>query len=151
MVDCMTDNRNRTVAEVRHAFSKCGGNLGSEGSVSYLFTKLGQISYGPDVDEDRVMEAALEAGADDVVTNDDGSIDVLTSPEQFVDVKQSMSQGQIPPEQAGVTMRPSTSVTLNEADAQRIVRLLDLLDDLDDVQEVYSNADIPDAIMARLE
>ena len=106
MVDCMTDNRNRTVSEVRHAFTKCGGNLGTDGSVAYLFSKVGQISFPNDIDEDVVMEAAIEAGADDVVTNDDGSIDVLTTPESFGAVKDALSEANLSSEQAEVTMRP---------------------------------------------
>ena len=150
MVDCMTDNRNRTVAEVRHAFSKCGGNLGTSGSVAYLFTKSGSINYSAGADEDKVMEAALEAGADDVIANDDGSWEVLTSPEIFVDVKEAMQAAGLEPEQAEVTMRPSTSVEIGADDAQKMVRLLEMLDDLDDVQNVYSNADISDDILANL-
>ena len=150
MVDCMTDNRNRTVAEVRHAFSKCGGNLGTSGSVAYLFTKSGSISYPADVDEDKVMEVALEAGADDVISNDDGSLEVLTAPDVFVDVKEAMQSAGLEPEQAEVTMHPSTSVDIGVDDAQKMVRLLEMLEDLDDVQNVYSNADISDEIMAQL-
>jgi YebC/PmpR family DNA-binding regulatory protein len=150
MVDCMTDNRNRTVAEVRHAFSKCGGNLGTGGSVAFLFNKVGQLSYPAGNDEDRIMEAALEAGAEDIVTNDDGSIDVLTRPEDFGNVKESMVQAGQPPEQAEVTMRATTGSVLELDDAGRMVRLLDMLEDLDDVQQVYSNADIADEVLDQL-
>ncbi len=150
MVDCMTDNRNRTVAEVRHAFSKCGGSLGTEGSVAYLFTKAGVIGFPAGTDEDRVMEAALEAGAEDVVTHEDGSIEVLTTPERFVDVKEALVARGLEPEHAEVTMRAATSVTLGEEDARRMVKLLEMLEDLDDVQNVYSNADIPEEVLARL-
>jgi len=150
MVDCMTDNRNRTVAEVRHAFSKCGGNLGTGGSVAFLFNKVGQLSYPVGNDEDRIMEAALEAGAEDIVTNDDGSIDVLTRPEDFAGVKVAMVQAGQPPEQAEVTMRATTGSVLGLDDAGRMVRLLDMLEDLDDVQQVYSNADIPDEVLDQL-
>ncbi len=150
MVECMTDNRNRTVAEVRHAFTKCGGNLGTDGSVSYLFTKLGQISYPVGSDEDRIMEAALEAGANDVVSNEDGSIDVLTDADNFTDVRDAMRAMKLEPEQAEVTMRPSTSVSLSEQDAQHMVKLLEMLEDQDDVQQVYSNADISDEILERI-
>ncbi len=150
MVDCLTDNRNRTVAEVRHAFSKCGGNLGTDGSVAYLFTKQGILTYPPESDEDAIMEAALEAGAEDVVTNDDGSIDVITAPESFVDVKEAMVAAGLEPAQAEVTMKPSTTVELGLEDAQKIVRLVDMLEDLDDVQKVYSNADFPDEVMEQL-
>ncbi len=150
MVDCMTDNRNRTVADVRHAFVKFGGNLGTDGSVSYLFTKLGQISYAAGSDEDRVMEGALEAGADDIATNDDGSIDVLTSVESFAEVRDAMQAIALEPEHAEVTMRASTSVSLSLDDAQNMVKLLEMLEDHDDVQQVYSNADISDEILAQI-
>ncbi|HHH36837.1 MAG TPA: YebC/PmpR family DNA-binding transcriptional regulator [Gammaproteobacteria bacterium] len=150
MVDCMTDNRNRTVAEVRHAFTKCGGNLGTEGSVAYLFTKRGILSYPAGSDEDAIMEAALEAGAEDVVVNDDGSIDVFASPEDFVSVKEAMTAAGLAPEHAEVTMQASTSSVLELEDARKMVRLLEMLEDLDDVQNVYSNADISEEIMAQL-
>ena len=151
MVDCMTDNRNRTVSEVRHAFTKCGGNLGTDGSVSYLFSKVGQISFPASTDEETVMEAALEAGADDLVTNEDGSFDVLTSPESFGAVKDAMTDANLQSEQAEVTMRPSTNVSLDLDAAKQMLRLLDMLDDADDVQQVYSNADIAVEILAELE
>ncbi len=150
MVDCMTDNRNRTVADVRHAFSKCGGNLGTGGSVAFLFTQVGQLSFPTGADEDRIMEAALESGAEDVVANDDGSIDVLTKPEDFSAVKAAMVNEGLEPEQAEVTMRAATCTVLGIDEAGRMVRLLDLLEDLDDVQKVYSNADIPDEVIAEL-
>ena len=150
MVDCMTDNRNRTVADVRHAFSKCGGNLGTDGSVAFLFNKVGQLSYPTGADEDQIMEAALESGAEDVVTNDDGSVDVLTKPEDFSTVKQAMVESGLKPEQAEVTMRASTNTVLGVEGAGKMVKLLDLLEDLDDVQKVYSNADIPDDVIAQL-
>jgi len=149
MADCMTDNRNRTVAEVRHAFSKAGGNLGTDGSVSYLFSKVGQISFASGTDEDTVMEVALEAGAEDVVTNEDASIDVLTAPEEFETVRDALKS--LEPENAEVTMRPSTSVTLDVDDAGKMVRLLEALEDLDDVQEVFSNADISEETLAQLD
>ena len=151
MVECMTDNRNRTVSEVRHAFTRCGGNLGTDGSVAYLFDKVGQLSFGADEDEDRIMEVALEAGAEDVVGNDDGSIDVLTGVENFSDVKDAMIAAQLAPEQAEVTMRPQNSISLSADDADKMVRMLDGLEDLDDVQQVYSNADISEEILAQLE
>ena len=151
MVDCMTDNRNRTVSEVRSAFSKCGGNLGTDGSVAYLFTKVGQISFPAGSDEERILEIALEAGAEDVVTNDDGSVDVLASVEEFSEVRDSLSEHDLMPEVAEVTMRPSTSVSLDLDDARRIVRLLEMLEDLDDVQQVYSNADIAEEMMSQLD
>jgi YebC/PmpR family DNA-binding regulatory protein len=149
MADCMTDNRNRTVSEVRHAFAKSGGNLGTDGSVSYLFSKAGQISYPAGIDEDTLMEAALEAGAEDVVVNDDGSIDVVTAVEDFIEVRDALTK-QFEPEDADVTMRPSTSVTLDVTEAQKMIRLLDMLEDLDDVQQVYSNADMSEETLAAL-
>lgn len=151
MVDCMTDNRNRTVAEVRHAFTKFGGNLGTDGSVAYLFDKVGLISYPSDTDEDSLMEAALEAGAEDVVSNDDGSFDVLTSPDDFVDVKEALVAADKEPENAEITMRAQTSSSLDLDGAQTMIKLLDMLEDLDDVQKVYSNADISDEILAQLD
>jgi YebC/PmpR family DNA-binding regulatory protein len=150
MVDCLTDNINRTVSEVRHAFTKAGGNLGTDGSVAYLFSKQGVLSYQAGADEDAIMEAALEAGADDVTTNDDGSIDVLTTPEAFMDVKEAMVAAGHEPENAEITMQPSTTVDLNLEDAEKVLRLVDALEDLDDVQNVYSNADISEEIMAQL-
>lgn len=151
MVDCMTDNKNRTVAEVRHAFSKCGGNLGTDGSVSYLFNKVGLISYPAGADEDVLMEAALEAGAEDVVTNDDGSIDIITGPDDLVDVKDSLLGANLEPENAEVTMQASTSSALEQKSAETMLRLLDMLEDLDDVQKVYSNAEISEEILAQID
>jgi len=150
MVGCLTDNRNRTVAEVRHAFSKSGGNLGTDGSVSYLFSKLGLLSYSAGSDEDAIMEAALEAGADDVVVNDDGSIDVQADPENFHAVKDAMTAAGFEPDVAEVTMQASTNADLDLDTAQKMIRLLDMLEDLDDVQNVYSNADISEDILAQL-
>lgn len=150
MVDCLTDNRNRTVAEVRHAFTKRGGNLGTDGSVSYLFTKQGIISYGAGVDEDQIMETALEAGAEDVVSNDDGSVDVIATPESFVDVKEAMIAAGLAPENADITMTASTSVEMELADAEKVMGLIDMLEDLDDVQNVYTNAEFSDAVMEQL-
>jgi YebC/PmpR family DNA-binding regulatory protein len=150
MVDTMTDNRNRTVAEVRHAFTKCGGNLGASGSVAFQFTERGVLSYPAGSDEDRIMEVAIEAGADDVVSNDDGLVEVLADPEAFQTVKAAMTAAGLTPEEAEVTQRAASPVTLNFEDAQKMVKLLDLLEDLDDTQNVYSNADIPDAILAKL-
>jgi YebC/PmpR family DNA-binding regulatory protein len=150
MVDCLTDNRNRTVAEVRHAFAKSGGNLGTEGSVGYLFSKKGVITFASGTSEDSVMEVALEAGAEDVVSNEDGTVDVFVDPEIFADARQAMSEAGLAPEQAEVTMHPSTTSNLQVDDAGKMVRLLDTLEDLDDVQQVYSNADISDEVMARL-
>ena len=150
MVDCLTDNINRTVSEVRHAFSKAGGNLGTDGSVSYLFTKLGILSYPSGSDEDAIMEAALEAGAEDVVTNDDGSIEVQTAWEEFARVKDAMVAADFEPEHAEITMQPSTSVDLELDDAQKVIRMVDALEDLDDVQNVYSNSDFSEEVMAQL-
>jgi YebC/PmpR family DNA-binding regulatory protein len=150
MVDCMTDNRNRTAAEVRHAFTKHGGNLGTDGSVSYLFTKQGVISFQPGTDEDAVMEAALEAGAEDVVTNDDGSLDVITTPEDFTAVKDALSGAGLDTEAAEVTFNASTQAELDRDTAEKLLKMVDTLEDLDDVQEVYSNADISDEIMSEL-
>jgi len=150
MVDCVTDNRNRTVAEVRHAFTKAGGNLGTDGSVAYQFTKSGILSYPPASDEDRIIEAALEAGAEDVLTNEDGSVDVLTEPDQFVDIREAMVSAGLEPEQAEVTMRAANSTPLELDDAEKMVRLLERLEDLDDVQDVYSNADISEEILSQL-
>ncbi|MCP4042535.1 MAG: YebC/PmpR family DNA-binding transcriptional regulator [Gammaproteobacteria bacterium] len=150
IVDCMTDNRNRTVAEVRHAFTKCGGNMGTSGSVSFLFTKSGQLSYPSGSDEDRIMEQALEAGAEDVASNDDGSIDVLTSPDDFSQVKDAMVAAGLKPEQAEITMRASNSSRLDVGNAGKMILLLDMLEDLDDIQQVYSNADIPEEVLEQL-
>jgi YebC/PmpR family DNA-binding regulatory protein len=150
IVDCMTDNRKRTVSDVRHLFSKHGGNLGADGSVGYLFNHVGVLSYPADVPEDRVLEVALEAGAEDVLTNEDGSIDVLTSPADFEGVCAAMNNAQLAPESAEVTMRAATSVQLEAEQAASMVRLLEGLEDLDDVQNVYSNADISEEILAAL-
>ncbi len=147
MVDCLTDNRNRTVADVRHAFSKYGGNLGADGSVAYLFSQVGELSYPPGSDEDRIMEVAIEAGASDVVTNEDGSIDVLTAPEDYERVHEAMKSAGLEPERAEVTMRASTKVRVEGAQAESLLKLLDVLEELDDVQNVYTNADIPDALL----
>ena len=144
MVDTLTDNRNRTVAEVRHAFSKAGGNLGTDGSVAYLFSKIGVLNFEPGTSEDEVMEIALEAGADDIVTAPDGSIEVVTSPEVFTDVVSEMEQAGLAPANAEVTMRASMEVELDVESGQKVLRFLDVLEDLDDAQAVYSNADIPE-------
>ncbi|MDH5217791.1 MAG: YebC/PmpR family DNA-binding transcriptional regulator [Gammaproteobacteria bacterium] len=150
LVECMTDNRNRTVSEVRHAFTKFGGNLGTDGSVAYLFSKVGVISFESGVEEDTVMEAALEAGAEDVVTNDDGSIDVMTTPDGFGAVKDALDSVGLAAVNAEVTMQASTSVDLDAGKAQSMLKMLDMLEDLDDVQNVHSNADISEEIMAQL-
>jgi len=140
IVDCMTDNRTRTVADVRHAFSKYGGNLGTDGSVAFLFRHCGQIVFAPGTSEDRVMEAAIEAGAEDVLGNDDGSVEVITGPYDFVAVKDALATAGLRPEYAEVTMKPSTEVELFGEDAQRMQKLLDALESIDDVQEVYTSA-----------
>ncbi|MCC5855556.1 MAG: YebC/PmpR family DNA-binding transcriptional regulator [Idiomarina sp.] len=144
MVECMSDNRNRTVSEVRHAFSKNGGNLGTDGSVSYLFEKRGVLSYAPGAHEDSIMEAALEAGAEDVVTYDDGAIDVFTTPDTFGRVKDFMDGADYVADNAEVTQVPATKVELDLETAQSVLKLIDMLDELDDVQAVYHNAEIPD-------
>ena len=150
IVDCLTDNRNRTVSEVRHAFSKAGGNLGTDGSVAYLFSKVGILSYAPSVDEDALMDAALEAGADDVINYDDAAVDVMTTPENYLTVKDALIAAGFEPDNAEVTMQAGVMDELNADDAEKMLRLIDRLEDLDDVQDVYSNADISDEIMTSL-
>jgi YebC/PmpR family DNA-binding regulatory protein len=140
IADCMTDNRVRTVADVRHAFTKYGGNLGTDGSVAYLFKHCGQMVFAPGTNEDKLMEAALDAGAEDVVTNDDGSIEVISSPHEFVAVKEKLQKAGFKPELAEVAMRPLNENPLAGGDAARMQKLLDALEALDDVQEVYTNA-----------
>jgi YebC/PmpR family DNA-binding regulatory protein len=151
MVDCLTDNRNRTVAEVRHAFSKAGGNLGTDGSVAYMFNKVGILSYSPEVNEGEVMEVALDSGAEDVITHEDGSIDVMTDPDEYLTVKDAMIAAGFEPEASEVTMQADLQVALDVKDAEKVLRLVDVLEDLDDVQSVYSNADISEGVMAELE
>ena len=150
MVDCLTDNRNRTVAEVRHAFSKFGGNLGADGSVNYLFNHVGQLLFGNGADEDAIMEAAIEAGAEDVVVDADGSVEVLTEPADFEGVRDAMKTAGLVPETAQLTMRASTSAELGVKEAESMIKLLETLEDIDDVQEVYSNADISDDVLAQI-
>lgn len=142
MIDCMTDNRTRTVAEVRHALSKHGGNLGTDGSVAFNFKHCGQFLFAPGTSEDKVMEAALEAGAEDVATNEDGSIEVICAPGDFEAVKQALAKAGLVPEVAEVTMKPLAETVLTGEDGQKMQRLLDALDDLDDVQAVYTTAAI---------
>ena len=144
IVDCLSDNRNRTVAEVRHAFSKAGGNLGQSGSVSYLFTSVGVLLYSPEQDEDTIMEAALEAGAEDIIVAEDESIEVLTAAEDYVAVKQAMIDAGLEPEESDLTMRAALNTEVDVEDAQKILRLIDLLESSDDVQEIYYNAEIPE-------
>ncbi|WP_290652079.1 YebC/PmpR family DNA-binding transcriptional regulator [Aquisalimonas sp.] len=148
MVETMTDNRNRTVSEVRHAFSKYGGKLGTDGSVAFLFTHAGVLTFAPGTDEEHVMELALEAGAEDVATNDDDSIEVITSPEDYMQVRDRLVAGGLEPADSEVTMRPATTVTLTGDDAVKMIKLLERLDDLDDVQRVYHNADIEEEAYA---
>lgn len=150
MVECMTDNRNRTVAEVRHAFTKCGGNLGTDGSVGYLFNKKGQICYPAGSNEESIMEVALEAGAEDVIINDDNSIDVITAPEEFSRITTSMTDKGLAADQAEVTMLATTTVDIDKDSAEKMLRLLNMLEDLDDVQNVYSNANISEEILQEL-
>jgi YebC/PmpR family DNA-binding regulatory protein len=139
IVDCLTDNKQRAVAEVRHAFSKNGGNLGTDGCVSFLFKHLGSIFFAPGPNLDNIMEKAIELGADDVISNDDGSIEIITKPSDFLTVKEGFDEAAIKYELAEVTMKPDTEVELNGSDAEKMQKILDALDDLDDVQEVYSN------------
>ncbi|KAA8985357.1 YebC/PmpR family DNA-binding transcriptional regulator [Halospina sp. K52047b] len=148
-VEAMTDNKNRTVSDVRHAFSKFGGNLGTDGSVGFLFNRQGTLSFSPEHDEDTIMEAALEAGAEDVRVNDDGSKDVITTPEQYMDVKDSLKSAGLEPDHAEVSMVPMTTVALDEDGADTNLKLIDWLEDLDDVQNVYTNADFPEAALER--
>jgi len=150
MVDCLSDNRNRTVSEVRHAFSKTGGNLGTDGSVAYLFNKRGIISFAAGSDEEAIMEAALEAGAEDVVSNSDGSLEVWTAPEQFESVSQVLQEAGLQSQSAEVTMQAETEIQVSLEDAEKVVRLVDMLEDLDDVQNVYTNADFSDEVLANL-
>ncbi|MCM2329287.1 MAG: YebC/PmpR family DNA-binding transcriptional regulator [Lysobacter sp.] len=145
IVDCLTDNRTRTVADVRHAFSKHGGNLGSDGSVAFLFKHCGQLVFAPGTPEDRLLDAALEAGAEDVVTNEDGSIEVITGPYDFAAVKAALEKAGFKAELAEVTMKPSTETALSGDDAARMQKLLDALESLDDVQDVHTSASMDEA------
>lgn len=145
MVDCLSDNRTRTVADVRHAFSKHGGNLGTDGSVAYLFKHCGQLVFAPGTDEARLLEAALDAGAEDIADNDDGSIEVITAPHDLVAVKEALTRAGFKPELAEVTMKPSTEVALSGDEAAKMQKLLDALESIDDVQDVYTTAVIDQA------
>ncbi len=142
IVDTMTDNRVRTVAEIRHAFSKYGGNMGTEGSVAFQFKHVGQLIFAPGTNEDKVMEAALEAGADDVIADEEGAIEVLTDPAVFEDVKNALVSAGLQPEIAEITMRAENTVELSGEDAVKMQKLLDVIEDLDDVQDVFHNAEI---------
>lgn len=151
MVETMTDNRNRTVAEVRHAFTKHGGNMGTDGSVAYMFNTLGVLSYAAGSDEDALMEAALEAGAEDVVAADDGSLEVITTPTTFMDVKDAMTAAGHEPELAEVTKRADNEITVDVEQGVKLLKMLDVIEELDDVQNVYNNADIPAEVYAEAE
>lgn len=150
MVECLSDNRNRTVSEVRHAFSKCGGNLGTDGSVAYLFSRKGVISFAPGCDEDNIMEVALEAGAEDVITYDDGAIDVYTAWDALGKVKDLLDATGLRAELAEVSMIPASKADMDEQTAPKLLRLIDMLEDCDDVQEVYHNGEISDEVAAML-
>lgn len=150
LVYTMTDNRNRTVGEVRHAFTKCGGSLGTDGSVNYLFKERGIITFPPKSDENRIMEIGLEAGAEDIVNNDDGSIDVFTTPEQFNAVNDAFIKNKLDPVQAEVSMIPDIYVKVDAENAESVLKLQEMLEDLDDVQNVYTNADIAQDILEKL-
>ena len=150
LIECMTDNRNRTVAEVRHALSKFGGNLGSDGSVSYLFEKVGLVTLTTVDNKNQTMEIAIDAGAEDIESNEDGSIEIITNPTDFLNVKESLTGEGIYPEIAEVTMRASVSVSIGVKHAESMLKLLDVLEDLDDVQAVHSNAEIPDEVLDRM-
>ncbi len=150
LVEVMTDNRNRTVADVRHAFTKRNGNLGTDGSVAYLFTRKGRLSFAPGVDEERLMEAALEVGAEDIQLNDDGSVDVISAWEDFGAVKAGLEGADLVPDDGEVTMIASTTVAVDAEGAEALMGLVDALEDLDDVQNVYTNVDIPDEVLASL-
>lgn len=152
LVECMTDNRNRTVSDVRHAFSKNGGNLGTSGSVAFMFNKQGRLSFPAGSDEESMMEAALEAGAEDVITHDDGSIDVVTTPKAFGAVKDALVNAELEPESSEVGMYPENDSLIHDVEvAKKVIKLFDMLEDLDDVQNVYSNADFADNVLAELE
>ena len=151
LVECLTDNRNRTVSEVRHAFTKRGGNLGTDGSVAYLFERKGQLYYEAGVDEERVMEVCLETGAEDIQTHDDGSIEVTTAFEDYLGVKDELLQNDLVPVSAELTMVPSTSIPIETVeDAEKTIALIDMLEDLDDVQAVHTNADFSDDVLNQL-
>jgi YebC/PmpR family DNA-binding regulatory protein len=150
LVEAMTDNRNRTVAEVRHTFNKYGGNLGTDGSVAYLFTKKGIVGFAPGVDEEQLMELALDAGAEDIDSEEDGSVSVITTPEQFSAVVDALRGAGLEVDRAEVSMVPSTTSACDHDTAEKVIRLLEALEDLDDVQDVHSNGDFPDSVMVDL-
>ena len=148
LVECTTDNKNRTVGEVRHAFTKHGGNLGTDGSVAYLFKKLGIIRFAPDSNEEQIMEVAIEAGAEDIVTEDDGSIEVVATPEDYHNVYSALGEAGLEPEDSDIMQRATTEISLDSDDGEKVLKLLDALEELDDVQDVYSNADFPDSLLS---
>ena len=150
LVDCLTDNRNRTVSEVRHAFTKHGGNLGTSGSVAYLFAKQGIFNYDAEVGEDRLMEIALDAGGEDIINNEDGTLDIICSPESYVELKEALNAADLQANFSEVAMRPSTMAELSDNDAEKLMRLIDVLEELDDVQNVYSNADFSQEFLENL-
>jgi len=150
LADCMTDNRNRTVSEIRHAFAKAGGNLGTDGSVAYMFNKIGSIIFDAGADEDSIMEIALDAGAEDIITEDDGSIEVITTPENFSAVNKALKEADLKPIASEVTMRADILTPIDADTAEKLLNFIDVLEDLDDVQEVYFNADIPDEVLAAI-
>ncbi|CAA6809480.1 MAG: FIG000859: hypothetical protein YebC [uncultured Thiotrichaceae bacterium] len=151
LVDTETDNINRTVSEVRHAFTKHGGNMGTSGSVAYMFNNIGVLSYAPGVDEDALMEAALDAGADDVVSDDEGGVEVLTAPDVFGDVQNALVEAGFTPDESEVTMRADNLTLVDVEAAEKLLKMIDTLEELDDVQEVYTNADIPDEVLEALD
>tara|TARA_B100000614_G_scaffold218784_1_gene204723 strand:+ start:79 stop:828 length:750 start_codon:yes stop_codon:yes gene_type:complete len=151
IVDCLTDNRNRTASEVRHAFTKHGGNLGTDGSVSYMFHKRGIISFAPGISEELIMEIALEVGVDDLIVNDDKSIDLFTSPEDFESIKNQLLELGQNPENAEISFEPENSSRVDKEGAEKVLKMIDYLEDLDDVQDVYTNIEIPDEVMIELE
>ncbi|MBM38079.1 MAG: YebC/PmpR family DNA-binding transcriptional regulator [Woeseia sp.] len=150
MVDCLTDNKNRTVAEIRHAFTKFGGNLGADGSVNYLFNHVGQFIFSTVNDEDQLMNIAIDSGAEDIISDEDGAIEVITLPSEFEKVRDTMMDAGLKAESANLTMRASTVAKLDEKDAASMIKMLEALEDLDDVQEVYSNADISEEILEKI-
>lgn len=150
MVDCLTDNKNRTVAEIRHAFTKFGGNLGADGSVNYLFNHVGQFIFSTVNDEDQLMSIAIDSGAEDIISDEDGVMEVITLPSEFEKVRDTMMDAGFKAESANLTMRASTVAKLDEKDGASMIKMLEALEDLDDVQEVYSNADISDEILEKI-
>ena len=150
MVDCLTDNKNRTVAEIRHAFTKFGGNLGADGSVNYLFNHVGQFIFSTVNDEDQLMSIAIDSGAEDIISDEDGVMEVITLPSEFEKVRDTMMDAGFKAESANLTMRASTVAKLDEKDGTSMIKMLEALEDLDDVQEVYSNADISDEILEKI-